>query len=88
MEAKVPLNIKDPATERSARALSAATGEGLTLAVRKAVEERLARVRRDLGGRDTAAELMAIGAHCAALPDLDTREADDIIGYDEAGLPT
>ena len=84
----MPLNIKDPAAEKLARELAAATGEGLTLAIRKAVEERLARVRRDRGGRDMAAELMAIGAHCAAMPDLDTRSADEIIGYDEHGLPT
>ena len=82
------LNIKDPATEQSARALSLATGEGLTLAVRIAVDERLQRVRRDRGGRDIAAELMAIGAHCAALPDLDRRTPDEILGYDENGLPT
>ncbi|HLZ84907.1 MAG TPA: type II toxin-antitoxin system VapB family antitoxin [Caulobacteraceae bacterium] len=82
------LNIKDPTAEKSARELAAATGEGLTLAIRKAVEERLARVRRDRGGRDTAAELLAIGAHCAALPDIDPRSADEILGYDEHGLPT
>jgi antitoxin VapB len=81
------LNIKDPAAERSARDLSAATGEGLTLAVRRAVEERLARVRRDRGGRDLAADLLSIGAHCAALPDLDTRSPEEILGYDDDGLP-
>ena len=82
------LNIKDPGAERSARELAAATGEGITLAVRKAVEERLVRVRRDRGGRGIAAELMSIGAHCAALPDLDSRSADEILGYDEHGLPS
>jgi antitoxin VapB len=34
-----------------------------------------------------AAELLEIGAHCAALPELDSRSADEIIGYDENGLP-
>ena len=32
-------------------------------------------------------ELLAIGAHCAALRDIDTRSADEIIGYDQYGLP-
>jgi antitoxin VapB len=82
------LNIKDPSAERLARELSAATGEGLTRAIRTAVEERLARVRRDHGGRDIGADLRAIGAHCAALPDLDGRSAEEILGYDDNGLPS
>ena len=82
------LNIKDPVTERSVRELAATTGEGVTAAVRKAVEERLQRVRRDRGGRTVAEELLAIGARCAALPVLDTRSAEEILGYDENGLPT
>ena len=32
-------------------------------------------------------EIMAIGKHCAALPQLDARSADEIIGYDKRGLP-
>jgi antitoxin VapB len=82
------LNIKDPVTERVVRELAAATGEGVTAAVRKAAQERLQRVRRDRGDRRLMDELMAISAHCAALPDLDARTADDIIGYDENGLPS
>jgi hypothetical protein len=34
---------------------------------------------------DLAEELMRIGRHCASLPDLDTRPADDILGYDDRG---
>jgi hypothetical protein len=29
--------------------------------------------------------LMAISRRCSGLPDLDTREADEILGYDEEG---
>jgi antitoxin VapB len=29
---------------------------------------------------------MEIGRHCAALPDLDARSPDEIIGYDENGM--
>jgi hypothetical protein len=35
--------------------------------------------------REVAA-LMEIGRHCAALPDVDTRSPDEIVGYDEAGM--
>jgi hypothetical protein len=34
---------------------------------------------------DLAARLREIGEHCAALPDIDPRSPDDIIGYDETG---
>jgi antitoxin VapB len=81
------LNIKDPATERSIRELAAATGEGLTTTVRRAVEERLRRVRRSRG-RDLRDQLMEIAEHCASLPDLDARSEEEILGYDEHGLPT
>ncbi len=81
------LNIKDPATDRLVRELALLTGEGVTAAVRIAAEERLQRVRSRKSARDLAAELLEIGAHCAALPELDSRSADEIIGYDENGLP-
>ena len=80
------LNIKDPLAEKRVRELARATGEGITTAVRKAAEERLDRIRRKRG-RSLADELVAIGARCAALPDLDERSADDILDYDEHGLP-
>jgi len=84
----MPLNIKDPATEKSVRELAALTGETVTTAVRRAAEERLQRVRRNHGGRSLAAEILEIGKRCASLPDLDTRTADEILGYDEHGLPS
>jgi antitoxin VapB len=82
------LNIKDPATEKSVRELAAATRETVTTAVRRAAEERLQRVRHEHAGRSLAAEILEIGRRCAALPDLDRRSADEIIGYDERGLPS
>jgi antitoxin VapB len=81
------LNIKDPATEKFVRELAAVAGESVTTAVRRAAEERLQRVRRQRAGRSLAAEILEIGKRCAALPDLDARTADEILGYDEHGLP-
>ena len=83
----MPLNIKDPATEKFVRELAAAAGETVTTAVRRAAEERLQRVRRQQSGRSLAAEILEIGRRCAALPDFDTRTAEEILGYDEHGLP-
>lgn len=81
------LNIKDPETEKSVRELAAVTGETVTAAVRRAAEERLARVRQR-PGRSLKDELLEIGRRCAALPVLDPRTPDEILGYDENGLPT
>jgi antitoxin VapB len=83
----MPLNINDPAAEKFVRELAAAAGESVTTAVRRAAEERLQRVRRQQSGRSLAAEILEIGRRCAALPDLHTRTADEILGYDEHGLP-
>ena len=83
----IALNIKDPETDRLARELARATGETLTAAVATALRERLERVRDRPRGRDLAAELDAIALRCAALPVLDERPEDDILGYDTRGLP-
>jgi len=84
----VALNIKDPKTEHTVRELAALTGESVTAAVRRAAEERLQRVRQRRSRSSIADEIMEIGRRCAALPELDPRSADEILGYDEAGLPT
>jgi antitoxin VapB len=83
----MPLNIKDPVTEKTVRELAAATGESVTAAVRRAAEERLRRVRRDRPGT-LAGQILEIGRRCAALPDQDCRAPEEILGYDEHGLPT
>ena len=84
----MPLNIKDPETEKAVRQLAALTGETVTTAVHRAAEERLRRIRRHRAGRSLAAEIVEIGARCAALPDLDRRPPEDILGYDSHGLPS
>lgn len=81
------LSIKDPEADRLVRELAEATGESITEAARKAFEERLLRVR----ARSTAAprvQLNDIIERARALPVVDDRSADEILGYDENGLPT
>jgi len=82
------LSLKDPETDRLAREVSELTGESLTQAVRTALAERLVREKRRRGRSDKtlAEELDEIALRCAALPDFDTRSADEIIGYDENGM--
>jgi antitoxin VapB len=83
------ISVKDPETDRLAREVAALTGESLTEAIRTALAERLRRERRRrLPGRAGLAQrLKALGRDCAALPDLDARSADEIIGYNELGVP-
>ncbi len=81
------LSLKDKETDRLARAVAALTGETLTDAIRVALAERFERERLRRGqGPRLADRLLEIGRHCAALPDLDTRSADEIVGYDENGM--
>jgi antitoxin VapB len=81
------ISIKNDHTEQLARELARETGESLTTAITRALEERLAR----LEGRRSAADKLALARvvlrRMDALPVLDDRAADEILGYDEHGLP-
>lgn len=80
------LSIKNPEAERLARELARTTGESLTQAVTEALRERLVRET----GRDDATlerDLRQIQEEFRRLPVLDDRTPDEIIGYDEHGLP-
>ena len=82
------LSLKDGETDRLARAVANLTGETLTEAIRTSLAERLVREQLKRGRpADFADELQAIFQRLDALPDLDPRSADDIIGYDACGLP-
>ena len=84
----MPLSIKDPDADRLARALARRTGETLTEAVINALRERLEREeRKEQTVEGLIEDVMDIGRHCASLPLLDGRRPDEILGYDENGLP-
>ena len=81
------LSIKDPEADRLATELAARTGESLTQAVVVALQERLARETGRTTSIPLGEELAGIRRRCAALPVLDTRTAEEILGYDARGLP-
>lgn len=83
----------DAETERLARKLAQAKGKALADVVREAIETSaraagLASAAQETGGRDQKlAKLRRIADRSAARPILDRRSPDEIIGYDERGLP-
>jgi antitoxin VapB len=81
------LNIKNPQADELAHRLAAATGESLTEAVIAALRDRLAAVQRPRERAVLLADVGKIQAFVASLPNRDTRTADEILGYDEFGLP-
>jgi antitoxin VapB len=79
------LSIKTEEADRLARELAAATGESLTEAVTVAIRERLFRIRAD---KDAYLErVRRLQEEFATARVIDTRSDDEIIGYDEHGLP-
>jgi len=81
------LNIRHTETEKLAKAIAARTGETKTEAVTTALKERLEHLKRRRGRKRLADELDEIARHCASLPVRDSRTDDEILGYDENGMP-
>jgi antitoxin VapB len=79
------LNIKSRKVHDLARRLAERRGMTLTSAVEAALEEALARSGEPSGR--VLERLDTISRHCANLVRRDHRTADEILGYDERGLP-
>jgi antitoxin VapB len=83
----------DPDTERLAQRLAEATGKPLPTIVKEAIVAKAKeagvspQARRQLSGQDLIDRMTAISDHCAALPVCDSRSPEEIIGYDELGVP-
>ena len=82
------LNIKNPEAHRLAKELAKRTGESLTKAVTIALRERLSGLRLQVQPGGLMAAVAEIQQFVGALPDRDCRSADEILGYDEHGLPS
>lgn len=79
------LSIKNPRAEGLARELASISGESLTQVIIHALEDRLERLRGRRHSPELVETLMTISRRCSALPDLDPRSPDEILGYDEHG---
>lgn len=81
------LSIKHQEADRLARSLAALTGESITEAIVKALEERLRREQGKTCAPSLRDELRIIRERCSTLPVLDNRSAEEILGYNDFGVP-
>jgi antitoxin VapB len=77
------LYIKNPAAHRLAEQVSKRMGVTLTEAVIHALEDQIKTRKKPLDHK----KIDAICAKLASLPVLDSRTADEILGYDSFGIP-
>ena len=77
------LYIKNPAAHRLAELVSKRMGVTLSDAVISALEDKLHQTGRPLN----RARVEALSAQLGALPVIDARTPDEILGYDAFGLP-
>jgi len=83
----MPLSIKNELTERLARQVAKETGESITVAIHRSLQERLERLPGRRRQRIMAEQVSDILRRVDALPTLDTRTEDEILGYDKDGIP-
>lgn len=81
------MSIKSLSVERLAREVAAKTGESMTGAIQTALEERLERLKTKKRQHVIVTQLEDILRRVDQLPVLDSRSADEILGYDDHGLP-
>lgn len=83
------LNIKNEEAHKLAQAIAAATDSSLTKVVLEALTEKWNQVRtksKGEGRRSLKEELDRISEYCSTLPVLDSRTAEEILGYDDKGV--
>jgi antitoxin VapB len=88
LEKPKQLNLKDAETYELAAELAHLRGDTLSGAVKLALRETLQREQRIRTKPERLKRLMELAEWYSSLPDKDTRSADEILGYDENGLPT
>lgn len=86
----MPFHIRSNEADQALRELQALTGETLTEAVKKAIQERLDRekTRQSFHDEDPLMGMHEIWERLKLVPILDTRTDDEILGYGPDGLPS
>jgi len=81
------LSIKSMEAERLAREIAAKTGESLTGAILTALQQRLDRLTNQRRSHARTSQLTDILRRVDTMPSLDARPEDEILGYNDDGLP-
>ncbi len=79
------VNIEDPKLDQELQSLSSDLGQSVNEIVIVAVQEKLNRIRSAKAKKIDWNAVRKIQAEVATMPILDTRTADEIIGYPEFG---
>lgn len=83
----MPLSIKHPEADGLARQLAEVTGQSITDAVIQALREQLRREAGQHSAGRLREQIRSISDRCSTLPDHDTRSPEEILGFDQHGLP-
>lgn len=80
------ISIRNPQVEKLAREMAEKLDLSMTQVIIDALEEK----KRQMAAREQPnlfllKEIKSISDECAALPDLDKRNPDEILGYDKDG---
>jgi len=82
------LNIKDPEVHALAAELARRTNQSMTEVVRESLRKSLESERRRVTDQSRVTKrVMEIAKRISSRPVLDPRTPDEILGYDENGLP-
>ena len=81
-------SIKNEEADRLARELASRSGESLTDAVIHALRERLERLAGLRSAPGMREDIARMQTRITRLPMLDTRSYNEILGYDQQGLPS
>ena len=84
----MPISIKNDETEHLAREVAKLTGGTLTGAIHDALTEKYDRIKRTKSARIVKEELTELALRCSRRPDVSTLTDDEVLGYDEYGVPT
>ena len=81
------LSIRNSQAEQLAREVATISGENLTQAIIHALEERLVRLKGRRTTSNLMQEIMIISQRCRSIPDIDQRSPEEILDYNQSGIP-
>jgi antitoxin VapB len=83
----MPISIKNNEAEHLARELARETGESITEVIKRSLQDRLQRLRGRRHARELPEQVEDILQRMDALPAIHTGTEEEILGYNEFGMP-